>query len=60
VKEGILPWKEKVRNKSWTGLNGIGKGGNNALTHMCNLDDIRGVQLLLIHKKLIDVYSKKV
>jgi len=58
IEEGVRRWKEKVRNKSWTGLNGMEEGGNNGLTHMCKLDDIRGVQLLIIHKKLIDVYRR--
>jgi len=37
-----LRWKVKVGNKSWTGLNGMERGGNNGMTHVCKLDDIRG------------------
>jgi len=34
--------KVKGGSKSWAGLKGMEKGGNNGLTHTCKLDDIRG------------------
>jgi len=56
VDEYGLRRKDKVKNKCWTGLKGMEKSGNSGMTLACKLDNIQGEQLLIIHKKLIDVY----
>jgi len=47
----------KVTNNSSIGLNSFERMDKNGWTHTGKQDDIRGAQLIKIHKKKINVYS---
>jgi len=56
-----LLWKEKVRNKSWIGLDNVYRVAKKKVifgqTHTGKLTCIQGAQLLKIRKKIISVNS---